>query len=137
MKVFLDSSFLVAYVIDSDKQHDKALKLEKEGIFENKCYISNLIVNEIVTVIGNKIDLDLAIYSYYAFKDNFKTINEYEISNFNDNVIDIYKENNTKLSFTDCSILETMKEHSIDNLVSFDKEFEKIKSINIINNKRD
>ena len=132
MKIFLDSSFLVAYVVDSDKQHDKALKLEKKGIFDNECYISNLIFNEIVTVIGNKIDLDLAITSYYAFKDNFKTINEYEISNFNDNVINIYKSNNTKLSFTDCAILEIMNEYSIDSLVSFDKQFEKIENLNLI-----
>ena len=58
MKIFLDSSFLIAYVIETDENNKLAYKLENQGIFDNECYISNLIINEIVTVIGNKINLN-------------------------------------------------------------------------------
>mgnify|MGYP001566604286 CR=1 FL=1 len=38
----------------------------------------------------------------------------------------------TKLSFTDCSILSIMQEQGIKNLATFDEEFKKIKDINLI-----
>ena len=132
MKVFLDSSFIIAYAIESDSDYKTACNLDEKGIFNNDCYVSNLIVNEIVTVIGNKIDLKLAIDTYNAVKDNFTIINEYEITNFNDIVIKTYQKYNTKLSFIDCAILEIMKENKIKNLVTFDKEFKRVKNINLI-----
>lgn len=125
MKIFLDSSFLIAYTIETDENNKLAYKLENKGIFDNKCYISNLIINEIVTVIGNKINLDLAVNTYNAIKDNCTIINEYNKQNFNDGVLKTYKKYNTKLSFTDCAILEIMKEHNIKKLVSFDKYFDR------------
>lgn len=129
MKIFLDSSFLIAYVIETDENNKLALKLENENIFDNECYINNLIVNEIVTIIGNKTSLDLAINTYNAIKDNCNIINDYNKPNFNDNVMKIYKKNNTKLSFTDCAIIETMNENNINNLVSFDKYFDRVLGI--------
>ncbi len=125
MKIFLDSSFLIAYVIETDENNKLAYKLENQGIFDNECYISNLIINEIVTVIGNKINLNLAIDTYNAIKDNCTIINEYNMPNFNDSVINTYKKYNTKLSFTDCAILEIMKEYDMKKLVSFDKYFDR------------
>ncbi|MCC7553039.1 MAG: type II toxin-antitoxin system VapC family toxin [Methanobacteriaceae archaeon] len=132
MKVFLDSSFLIAYVLEIDSNYNKTIELEKQGIFDNECYISNLIVNEIVTVLGKKGTLKDVVNNYNTFKDNFKILNEYEIANFNDKVMNSYKNHNTKLSFTDCAILETMKANDIENLVSFDKEFKRAKNINLI-----
>jgi predicted nucleic acid-binding protein len=129
VKVFLDSSFIIAYVIEIDDNYKSALKLEDEKIFDNECYISNLIINEIVTVIGNKINLDLALNTYCAIKDNCIIINEYDTSNFNDNVMNMYKKYNTKLSFTDCAIIEIMKKNNINNLVSFDKSFDRVEEI--------
>ena len=132
MKLFLDSSFLLSYSLKDGSNSNKTYKMYKEGIFDNECYISNLVINEIVTVIGNKGTLQEAVTNYYAFKDNFNIINEYEIANFNDKVMKTYKKYDTKLSFTDCSILEVMKEKEIKNLVTFDKEFKRVKNINLI-----
>ncbi|WP_409200152.1 type II toxin-antitoxin system VapC family toxin [Methanobrevibacter sp. DSM 116169] len=132
MKVFLDSSFLIAFVLKDDSNFNKAFKLYEDNIFNNECYISNLIINEIITVIGNKGSLQDAINNYYVFKDNFNILNEYEISNFNDNVINTYKKHNTKLSFRNCIIIEIMRANEINNLVSFDKQFKKVKNINLI-----
>lgn len=47
--------------------------------------------------------------------------------------MDIYEEYDTKLSFTDSSILLLMDYYDIDTLVSFDKEFKKNEEINLIN----
>ena len=129
MKIFLDSSFIIAYVIETDTNNKLAIELEKNNIFDNDCYISNLIINEVIAVIGNKTDLELAINTYNVIKDNCIIINEYEIANFNDNVLNTYKKHNTKLSFTDSAIIGIMKENNIKNLVSFDKYFDKVPEI--------
>ena len=43
MKIFLDSSFLIALINDNDFLHEKALEYVK--LTEtNECYISNLII---------------------------------------------------------------------------------------------
>lgn len=132
MKVFLDSSFLIAYAIKTDDNNEKAVKLSENGIFDNECYVSNLIINEIVTVSGMKGNIEKAINIYDTLKDECTIINEYENKTFNDNVLTHYKDYNTKLSFTDCAIIEIMREHNITELVSFDKGFDKSKNINRI-----
>lgn len=134
MKIFLDSSFIISFAVESDENHDEAIILiEQENIWEQECYISNYIINEVITVIGNKSDVNLAKETYYILQDNFTILDEHKIENFNDKVMDIYEEYDTKLSFTDSSILLLMEYYDINTLVSFDKGFKKNKEINLIN----
>ena len=129
MKIFLDSSFIIALIIDKDDLSEKAILLKEKGILKNECYISNLVINEVITIIGNKTNKKIARYSYYFLKDNFKLINEMEISNIIDRTMDTYLDYNTKLSFTDSSIVEVMKEQNITKLLSFDRYFDKVEGI--------
>ena len=129
MKIFLDTSFLVAYAVKTDDNNDHAIELRKKGIFDNECFVSNLIINEIITVIGNKKDSKTAIRTYETIKDNCTVINEYNTPNFNEKVVKTYKKYDTYLSFTDSSIVEVMKENNINKLVSFDKYFDNVDEI--------
>ena len=131
MKIFVDSSFLIALVNENDSLHEKSLEYI-DLIEKNECYISNLVINEVITVIGNKIDLETAISAFDLINDIFHVINEYEIKDFNSTTMLIYEKHNTKLSFTDCSIIVDMHYHKIENLLSFDKEFKKAEGINLI-----
>ena len=131
MKIFVDSSFLIALVNENDSLHEKSLEYI-DLIERNGCYISNLVINEVITVIGNKIDLKTAISAFDLINDIFHVINEYEIKDFNSTTMLIYEKHNTKLSFTDCSIIVDMHYHKIENLLSFDKEFKKAEGINLI-----
>ena len=131
MKIFVDSSFLIALVNENDSLHDKSLEYV-DLIEKNDCYISNLVINEVITVIGNKIDLETALSAFDLINDIFHVINEYEIKDFNSNTMLIYEKHGTKLSFTDCSIIVDMHYHKIENLLSFDKEFKKAEGINLI-----
>ena len=131
MKIFVDSSFLIALVNENDSLHEKSLEYI-DLIEKNDCYISNLVINEVITVIGNKIDLETAISAFDLINDIFHVINEYEIKDFNSNTMLIYEKHGTKLSFTDCSIIVDMHYHKIENLLSFDKEFKKAEGINLI-----
>ena len=134
MKVFLDSSFIISFAVESDENFEEAnILIEQENILEQECYISNNVINEVITIIGNKSNINLAKETYYILKDNFRILNEQEIEKFNDKVMDIYEKYDTKLSFTDSSILLLMDYYDIDTLVSFEKEFKKNEEINLIN----
>lgn len=136
MKYFLDTSFIMALVLNSDANYDKAVKLDY--ILNEKCFINNNVLNEVLTLTGRKINIDSAKEIYYNLIDSFEVLNEYNILNYNSENFKIFEKyiginsNKTKLSFTDSSIILTMKEFEIDSLVTFDKEFKRVEGINLI-----
>lgn len=136
-KILFDTNFIVAYILISDETHNRAIFLEEnENIFDNERFITNHIVDEVVTVIGQKSNPQDALKVYRFLKDNFTIINEYECFDFNDRVMARYNKmnspNHQKLGFTDSSIIETAKLFNIDSIVTFDKEFEKNDEVDII-----
>jgi len=137
-KVFLDTSFILAYVNSNDELHENALRLEEaENLLSQDCYINNNVLNEVLTLTGRKMNIDAAEEIYYGLIDSFE-INEYTIFNYTAKTFDIFKKNvgtnskKTKLSFTDSSIILTMKESNITDLVSFDQQFKNFNKINLI-----
>lgn len=136
MKYFLDTSFIMALVLDSDTNYNKAVKLDY--ILNEKCFINNNVLNEVLTLTGRKINIDSAKEIYYNLIDSFEVLNEYDILNYNSENFKIFEKyvginsNKTKLSFTDSSIILTMKEFEIDSLVTFDNEFKRVEGINLI-----
>lgn len=138
-KVFLDTSFLLGYVNSNDDLHENALKLEEaENILSQDCYINNNVLNEVLTLTGKKINVDAAEETYYGLIDSFEILNEYNIFNYTSKTFDIFKKiigpnsRKTKLSFTDSSIILTMQESNITDLVSFDQQFKNFNEINLI-----
>ena len=137
MKYFLDSSFILALIIKTDENYENALELV--DIFNDECYINFNVLNEVLTLVGRKIDILAAKEVYYTLIDNFILLNEYSIGEYNENTFascETYvgsDSKKTKLSFTDSSIILAMNEFGIKNLVSFDKEFKRVEGINIIN----
>ena len=138
-KVFLDTSFILGFVNSNDELHKNAIKLEDaENILSQDCYINNNVLNEVLTLTGRKININAAKETYYGLIDNFEILNEYDIVNYTIKTFDIFKRvvghNNkkTKLSFTDSSIILTMKESNITDLVSFDQQFRHFDEINLI-----
>ena len=138
-KVFLDTSFILAYVNSNDELHENALRLEDaENILSQNCYINNNVLNEVLTLTGMKINIDAAEEIYYGLIDSFEILNEYAIFNYTAKTFNIFKKivktnsKKTKLSFTDSSIILTMKESNISDLVSFDKQFKNFNEINLI-----
>lgn len=136
MKYFLDTSFIMALVLDSDANYNKAVKLDY--ILNENCFINNNVLNEVLTLTGRKINIDSAKEIYYNLIDSFEVLDEYDILNYNSENLKIFEKyvgidsNKTKLSFTDSSIILTMKEFEIDSLVTFDKEFKRVEGINLI-----
>lgn len=138
-KVFIDTSFILAYVNSNDELHENALRLEEaENILSQDCYINNNVLNEVLTLTGRKINIYAAEEIYYGLMDSFEILNEYTIFNYTVKTFDIFKKivgsnsKKTKLSFTDSSIILTMNESNITDLVSFDQQFKNFKKINLI-----
>lgn len=131
---FLDSSFIIAYAIATDNQHIKTDSFESL-ILENNSYINNSVLNECVSISFNKTkSLAISNEVYHILIDNFKILNEFDVVNYNNKTLEIFNNHEGKLSFTDAGIIATMKGNNIKNLISFDNEFKKEKSINVIGN---
>lgn len=137
MKILFDTNFIVAYILKSDESHQRAIFLDDdENIFDNERFITNHIVDEVVTIIGQKSNPEVALKTYRFLKDNFTIINEYDCFDFNDRVMARYNKmnnsNNQKIGFTDSSIIETAKLFELDGIVTFDKEFQRNDEVDII-----
>ena len=134
--ILIDTNFIIAYLLELDESHKRAIHLEDyEKILENNLFITNHIIDEIITIIGQKAGPKDAINTYRLIKDNFIIINEYEINDFNDKVMATYNKLNKKkqkIGFTDCSIIETAKLYNLDAIVTFDKGFKNNGIIEII-----
>lgn len=133
-KLLLDTNFIISLLLENNNKHDRTIELKNEGIFENECYITNLVIQELFTVLGMLTkDTDYVKQAYHMIKDNFIIINEYKIDNFNDKVATTYYEYNTKLSFVDSSLIQVLKEYQLDSIVSFDKDLNNKTDVDVIN----
>ena len=134
MKILLDSSVIIAIFRKNDPLHQRAI--ENKEILDNDCYISNGIVSEVITILGQKTkDIGLVKLAYNYMKDNFTIINESDINMYNDNVFAIfekYNKNKFKLGFIDCSEVVIYEYYNLDYVASFDDEFKLFDEINLM-----
>ncbi len=136
-KYFLDTNFILGLILLNDDLHMKSVELNDQYDLENQdCYVSNHVLDEVVTIIGQYEGSNLAYNTYLMIKDNFTILNEYHIPNFNSKVMTIYIEKNIndkqKIGFTDSSIIEIIKYYHLDKLVTFDKKLAKNSPVSVI-----
>ena len=133
MKILLDSSFIIAIFRKNDPLHQRAIK--NKDVRENDCYVSNGIISEVITILGQKTkDIKLVRLAYNYMKDNFTVIDESDINMYNDNVFAIfekYNKNKFRLGFIDCSEVVIYKNYDLDYVASFDGEFGKFEEIKL------
>lgn len=132
-KLLIDSSFIIALFRRNDGLHQKAL--ENKNILNNDCYITDGIIAEVITIIGQKTkDITLVRKVYNYLKDNFTIIHESEINMYNDNVYAIfekYNQNNFKVGFIDCSQVIIYNHYNLDYVVSLDNGFRLFEEIEL------
>lgn len=138
IKIFLDTNFIIGLILSNDDLHVKSFEIyEKYDIENQDCYVSNHVLDEIITIIGQYEGSNLAINTYLIIKDNFTILNEYNIPNFNSKVMATYIEKNInnkqKVGFTDSSIIEIIKYYHLDKLVTFNKKLAKTSPVSVIN----
>ena len=126
--IFVDTSFLIALLISTDHFHERALEIS-ETINERKV-INNTVLNETLNAFsgkGGKIGKDLYNIILEMFDVEYLSPVDYE------KAIDLFLHYDSSLNYSDCTILTTMFQNNIDRIVSFDRDFEKIEMINLIN----
>ena len=131
--IMLDSSFLIAYHNTSDKNHQRASEIMPRiasGEY-GKVNITDYVFDETATYLAAKQGLGKAVavggYLLGATeligiqKDDFK------------DAWNLFKsQRNTRLSFTDCTIVVAMRANAIKELATFDGDFGKFNDISPI-----
>ena len=134
-KLFIDTSFIIPIFKRNDTNRE-IIQKNKNIILENECFISNGVLQEVITVIMKKTkNIELTKKAYYFLVDNFTILNEQDIEKYNDRVFSIFKKYNVntyKASYIDCSCVVISKQLNLDHVVSLDKFFEKFEEISLL-----
>ena len=134
MVIFLDTSFIVAFLNKKDSRNEKATELWKE-IIKNKWgypVTSDYIVDECFTLLlarRKNLDLMSNLHSFIHGDDKSgipTIIRFFKITQRTyESTWEICKKyNDPELSFTDLTILEICKELNIEYLASYNSDFE-------------
>lgn len=132
--IFLDTSFIVSFYNEGDENHMKAIEIMYELIKDKygDVAINDYIFNECATVLFARLkNLEKTV----IICERIKKIRIFRVDEklFEESWQIFKNQKNTKLSFTDCSILAIMKKEGIKNIVTFDGDFLKVDGVNVIN----
>lgn len=123
--IFIDTSVLVAFIVDKDTNHEKAVSLMEEIVDgeHGPAMTSKYVFDETVTVIlVRSKSLDLAVRTGNSIMESMPVIDVNNII-FEASWNRFRGQKSTRFSFTDCTILEVVENNQIDKLATFDKEF--------------
>ncbi len=123
--IFLDSTYLIGLILKNDSLYYKSHLLKSYLDDENKI-INNTVFNEVlnsVTSNNNNYDLNHIKKLLLSFNIDFLTSDDYLDS------FDIFEYYNFSVNFSDCTILNTMQNYNINQIASFDSDFDKIKGV--------
>ena len=132
--IFLDSSVIISYKNADDINHKKAKDIFHHISKGNygKAVISEFIFSEVTTVLALKINLDAAVEVGNVLLDA-REIEIVKASDVFERAWDIFREQrNTNFSFVDTSILACVELGNIKRIATFDKDFLKIKSLDVV-----
>ena len=123
--IFLDSTYLIGLILKNDSLYYKSHILKPYLDDENKI-INNTVFNEVlnsVTSNNSNYDLNHIKKLLLSFNIDFLTSDDYLDS------FDIFEYYNFSVNFSDCTILNTMQNYNINQIASFDSDFDKIKGV--------
>ena len=127
--IFVDSSYYIAIADARDQWHKKALKLS-EYIENSSSVVSSFIISEVVTEIGRRSGGKVAYELYNYFTDNCKII--YIDRDLLSESMEIVLKYDGTLSLADAASVAIMDNMKINEIVSFDSDFDKVDFINRI-----
>lgn len=132
--IFIDTSVLVAFIVDKDTNHEKAVSLMGE-IVSGKygpAITSEYVFDETVTVVlVRSKSLDLAVNTGDLIKKSMPVL-DVGSNTFEASWKRFKNQKNSKVSFTDCTILEVVESNHIEKLATFDNEFESSDSFKVV-----
>ncbi len=122
---FLDTTFVVALFVSNDDWHPQAVKVY-EDIKNQKLVISNLVIAETITVLKNKLETKEILEIYRGMPNFFQVIEDTNC--YNEAIMEFVKYDST-LSFFDAMYVAIMKKLDINEIISFDSDFDKVDDV--------
>ncbi len=124
--LFIDTCYLLSLINEKAKNHEEA-KILSQYINEEKTLINSTVLLEML----NRLKKEQ--YAKYRNKvinllydmDNIHYLN---MNDYN-NALITCKYYSFMVNYSDCTILETMKQFNVTDIVSYDSDFDKIKGI--------
>ncbi len=126
--VFIDSSGLIAHFIESDPYHRRATGEIRRILKEGRSFLTtNYVFDEVISRVRRKTNpeetkkVGQAIFKSKVIKRIYIT------EEMEENTWKLFvKYLDHELSFTDVTCLAVMRAHSIEEILTFDMEFEKV-----------
>ena len=122
---FLDTTFIVGLFVSNDQWHSPSLKVY-EKIKNKKLVISKLVIAEVITILKNKLETK-DIYEIYMNLSKIFIVLEDNLHY--DEAMDIFIKYDSTISFFDAMYVAISKKEGINEIVSFDSDFDKIDGI--------
>lgn len=122
-RVFADANYFIALANEDDSLYTQALvvskNLEKHSV---QLYISNLVFLEVVTVLSQKRNRDVANKTGLYLLSDPRISRVYIDEQLHEESWDVFQNISQKnIGFIDCSIIAAMKTENISTLLTFDK----------------
>lgn len=123
--VFVDSSYIVALVVEKDQWHEKAVKIIKKLDGKEKITTEAMII-ESINLIGkcNGGKVGKIIFQY--IQDNYKI---YTPPNILKRAMEEFVKYDGTLSLADCTAIISAQDLGIHEIISFDDDFDKVEGI--------
>ncbi len=132
--IFIDSSVIIAYKNIDDINHDKSINILKRLIDREYTagIISEFVFAEVTTVIALRLSKEAAKEAGEILL-NSEEIEIIKASSVFKRAWEIFtNQKNTNLSFVDASNLACMELRNINKIATFDRDFLKIKSVEVV-----
>ncbi|MCL4381042.1 MAG: PIN domain-containing protein [Candidatus Marsarchaeota archaeon] len=131
--IFLDASFIVAYINANDQNHERALKIAKDidsGMYGPQV-LSEYILDEVMTVLLARMK------NYELTVSTGKTLRKYIFIKSNETLLEktwqiFFTQKKPYISFTDCNTIGACESERITKLATFDDRLGKKSGLAII-----
>lgn len=123
--IFVDSSYIIALIVEKDQWHDDAIRLLEKLKSEDKIITESMII-ESLNLIGSCHSGKVGYLTFKYIKDNF-TI--FKSDTLLEESLRYYLKFDGTLSLADCTAIHTMKENNMHEILSFDDDFDKVDGI--------
>jgi len=127
--ILVDSSVFIALADRKDQWHTKALGLT-DLLDHEPIVISDLIISEVLTVIGKRSGGKAGKQLYDYFIDNCRII--YADEKVLEGAIPVFVKYDGKLSVSDAISVHIMSLKNIQKILSFDSDFDKVEGLSRI-----
>ena len=122
--IFLDSSYIKGLILKNDNYNHLSKKIKPYLENEGKAINSTVLLEVLNSIKQNNYDKSVTDLLYCLLDlDLFDLliISDYEES------MKWFEHYNKSINFADCTIINSMKNHKITRIASFDSDFDKIK----------